>query len=336
MRIIYLIFMFLFSITNAQEITFISKTTNRPLSNILVFDKRGNVITKSNINGIINKENLTKEDYYLLSHGNSITDTLKVADLGKNTFYISDKVIEIKPIYLEKKEGVKEYYIKGYFITYVLMNKKFNCYADGIITYKINKQENKVENEYVNQYRVFTLKNAEQKYKSVASFDLKMQMKLPKLDASENIKAVMNNERYSFSENNHENEEISLIKKNIESMNLSFLGFQMNNFSREIYANYLPGASVKNYPFNYLNKFSNTTRFSMKHKSEENNNDIVLYTEFIPISYEYIKPKDDVSFSKNKSSYQEPYWQDSNFPHTIGLFSSFFKNDIEEQKNARK
>jgi hypothetical protein len=119
-------------------------------------------------------------------------------------------------------------------------------------------------------------------------------------------------------------------------MNVNFLGFQMNNFSREIFANYLSGASLKNYPFNYLNKFSNTIRFSMKHKSEENNNDVVLYTEFIPISYEYVKPKDDIGFSKNKSSYQESYWQDSNFPNTIDIFSSFFKNDIEEQKNAKK
>ena len=336
MRIFYLIFMLLFSIANAQEVKFISKTSNKPLANVLVFDKNGNVVTKTDINGVINKEELTKEDFYLLSHENIITDTLRLEDLEMNSFYISDKIVEIKPIVLEKKDELKEYYIKGYFITYVLMNKKFNCYADGIITYKINKQESKIENEYLEQYRVFTLKDADQKYKKVASFDLKTQMKLPKLEAVENIKAVMDNGKYSFSENKQESEKISLTKKNIESMNVNFLGFQMNNFSREIFANYLSGASLKNYPFNYLNKFSNTIRFSMKHKSEENNNDVVLYTEFIPISYEYVKPKDDIGFSKNKSSYQESYWQDSNFPNTIDIFSSFFKNDIEEQKNAKK
>ena len=336
MRILYLTFMLLFSVANAQDVKFISKTTNKPLANVLVFDKNGNVITKSDINGVINKNELTKDNYFLISHENIITDTLKLADLEKSSFYISDKIVEIKPIVLEKKEEVKEYYIKGYFITYVLMNKKFNCYADGIITYKINKQENKIENEYIEQYRVFTLKDANQKYNSVASFDFKTLMKLPKLEAAESIKAVMNNDKYSFSENKNENEEISLTKKNIESMNMNFLGFQMYNFSREIYVNYISEASLKNYPFNYLNKFSNTIRFSMKHKSEENNNDIVLYTEFIPVSYIYNKPKDDVSFSKNKSSYQESYWQDSNFPNTIDIFSSFFKNDIEEQKNAKK
>ena len=336
MRIICLLFILSFSIIKAQEIKFISKTTKKSLANVLVFDKNGNVITKSDINGVINKNELTKDNYFLISHENIITDTLKLADLEKSSFYISDKIVEIKPIVLEKKEEVKEYYIKGYFITYVLMNKKFNCYADGIITYKINKQENKIENEYIEQYRVFTLKDANQKYNSVASFDFKTLMKLPKLEAAESIKAVMNNDKYSFSENKNENEEISLTKKNIESMNMNFLGFQMYNFSREIYVNYISEASLKNYPFNYLNKFSNTIRFSMKHKSEENNNDIVLYTEFTPISYEYTKPKDEVSFSKNKSSYRESYWKDNSFPNIISLFSSFLKNDIEEQKNARK
>ena len=44
--------MLLFSIVNAQEIKFISKTTNKPLANVLVFDKNGNVLTKNLIGKI--------------------------------------------------------------------------------------------------------------------------------------------------------------------------------------------------------------------------------------------------------------------------------------------
>ena len=105
MRILYLTFMLLFSVANAQDVKFISKTTNKPLANVLVFDKNGNVITKSDINGVINKNELTKDNYFLISHENIITDTLKLADLEKSSFYISDKIVEIKPIVLEKKEG---------------------------------------------------------------------------------------------------------------------------------------------------------------------------------------------------------------------------------------
>lgn len=67
MRIFYLIFMLLFSIANAQEVKFISKTSNKPLANVLVFDKNGNVVTKTDINGVINKEELTKEDLLTFS-----------------------------------------------------------------------------------------------------------------------------------------------------------------------------------------------------------------------------------------------------------------------------
>ena len=52
MRTFYLIYILLFSIVNAQEIKFISKTTNKPLANILVFDKNGNVLTKNLIGKI--------------------------------------------------------------------------------------------------------------------------------------------------------------------------------------------------------------------------------------------------------------------------------------------
>ena len=52
MRTFYLIYILLFSIVNAQEIKFISKTTNKPLANILIFDKNGNVLTKNLIGKI--------------------------------------------------------------------------------------------------------------------------------------------------------------------------------------------------------------------------------------------------------------------------------------------
>ena len=93
MRTFYLIYILLFSIVNAQEIKFISKTTNKPLANILIFDKNGNLITKSDINGLINKEEFTKEDYYLVSHENIITDTLKLANLENKALLSSGVLI---------------------------------------------------------------------------------------------------------------------------------------------------------------------------------------------------------------------------------------------------
>lgn len=330
-------FLLSFAIMSAQKITLISKATNKALPNVLVFDKEGNIITKSAVDGTIDRRDVSKEDYYLLSHNNVITDTLKIKDLSKDSFVVSDKMIDIKPIVLEKKEGVKEYFLKGYFISYVLMNGKLNCYSDGIIIYKIDKQENKVGSSYISQYRAFTLKDPQQKFKSVGSFDLKTQMKVPQIEILENLQDVIKTDKYALSENSGQNfEELSLIRKNIDSKEVNFLGYSMTNFSREINCNYMNGAEIKNYPFSYLDKFSNTTRFNMKHKSEDKFNDITLFTEFYPISISYSKPTDDVSFSKNKSNYREAYWEDSYFPKTLELFSSFFKKDLEEQKNTGK
>lgn len=338
MKRFFLLLVCLMSVAvSSQKIKVISKTTKKPLSNVLVFDKNGSLITKSDIDGAISKEALSKESYYLLSYENVITDTLKSSDLEKNEFYISDKIVDIEPIVLERKESVEEFYIKGYFVSYVLLNKKFNCYSDGIVTYKINKEDNSVGSEYVEQYRVFTLKdNSDLKWKNVASFDFKMLMKLPNLDTAANLKNYIESDKYSFAEKTGESEEINLTLKNIEDKETKFFGIIMDNVSREVYINYLSGASTENYPFNYLNKFSNTSGLNMKHKSEDNNNEIVLYTEFIPIQVAYSKPENEVNFSKNKSNYKESYWQNEYFPNVINLFNSFFKDDIEEQPNAHK
>lgn len=335
----YSLFVFLFigSLFTAQKISLISNSTKKPLANVFVFDKEGNLITTSDAEGTISKEDISKDSFYLLSYDNMITDTLKVKNLSEDRFIVSDKIVNIKPIVLAKKEYAKDYYLTGYFVSYVLMNKKLNCYSDGVVVYKINKAENKVSNDYVTQYRVYTLKDPQQKFKSVASFDLKMQMKIPQVDKLEKFETYHKNEKLIFNKmTNQEYEDILISTKAPEKKEVNFLGFSMNDFSHKINASFISGASLKNYPYNYLNKYTNSVIFSMKHKSEEKYNEILIYTEFIPISSSETKPEDYVNFSKGKSNYKNKYWEDAYFPKTLSLFNSFYKSDLEEQENNAK
>lgn len=82
MRTFYLIYILLFSIVNAQEIKFISKTTNKPLANVLVFDKNGNVLTKNLIGKIASS--LTQLVYSL----RFLKMILKNKKITENSFYI--------------------------------------------------------------------------------------------------------------------------------------------------------------------------------------------------------------------------------------------------------
>ena len=72
----------MFSIVNAQEIKFISKTTNKPLANVLVFDKNGNVLTKNLIGKIASS--LTQVVYSL----RFLKMILKNKKITENSFYI--------------------------------------------------------------------------------------------------------------------------------------------------------------------------------------------------------------------------------------------------------
>ena len=74
--------MLLFSVANAKDIKFISKTTNKPLANVLVFDKNGNVLTKNLIGKIASS--LTQLVYSL----RFLKMILKNKKITENSFYI--------------------------------------------------------------------------------------------------------------------------------------------------------------------------------------------------------------------------------------------------------
>ena len=82
MRILYLTFMLLFSVANAQDVKFISKTTNKPLANVLVFDKNGNVLTKNLIGRITVSPTLLAYSLRFLKM------ILKNKKITENSFYI--------------------------------------------------------------------------------------------------------------------------------------------------------------------------------------------------------------------------------------------------------
>lgn len=72
----------------------------------------------------------------------------------------------------------------------------------------------------------------------------------------------------------------------------------------------------------------------LKHKSEQNYNQIILYNNFYPTELDFSNNNDieSVKFDKEKSNYKTQYWQDTSFPNMQTIFSSFFKDDLKEQE----
>lgn len=326
----YLIFLFSFSYSFSQNLTFLSEETKEKLPNVLVIDKKGNVITVSDKNGNIKKE-LLKDDYYTISY-NNITDSLNVKDISGDFFIISDKITEIKPLLLSKK-NTKHFFISGYFISYVLMNGEINSYSDGIISYKIDKIKNKSLNYYISQYRVFTLKPSKIKLRDTETFNLKAQMSVPELDVLQNLNDFIknNNGQYKISKK----DETIILEKDNRDAEINFWGYQMRNFSGTLKINYSSGHNYIDFPFNNIKYFERLRKYSLRHKKEESFNDIVIYTMFYPTNILDKKPENTVRFNKNKSYYINEFWKSPNFPIENNMIDNYDKSKLEEQRNSK-
>jgi hypothetical protein len=75
----------------------------------------------------------------------------------------------------------------------------------------------------------------------------------------------------------------------------------------------------------------------LKHKSEPDYNQIILYNNFYPSELNFSNDDyiEKVKFDKENSNYKTQYWQEPSFPNMQTIFSSFFKDDLKEQQNKK-
>ncbi|WP_235815385.1 hypothetical protein [Chryseobacterium sp. Hurlbut01] len=75
----------------------------------------------------------------------------------------------------------------------------------------------------------------------------------------------------------------------------------------------------------------------LKHKSEPNYNQVIVYRNFYPTEIDFSDNNDvaKVKFNKDNSNYNNNYWKDESFPNMQTIFSSFFKEDLKEKENKK-
>ena len=105
---------------NAQTVTFISRTTNKPLPKVSIFGKDGSIIAYSDIDGKIDR-NLIKPDQekFQLIYDNFSIATLSYADFEKEVIKVDDKIRDIEPVVIKNNKPAKYVFVKGNFNAYV-------------------------------------------------------------------------------------------------------------------------------------------------------------------------------------------------------------------------
>lgn len=146
-----------FVISNAQ-IKIIDNNTHNPISNVKIFSKEGRILTFSNMEGILNISNINfpKNDSIEIYHSNYISQKMTWNFLVKEPeIYLNpDPVTKLEEVVLTAKKP--EYLLlRGYFISYQIIDDVALSFSDGIIEYYINLNKEKVIDTRIIESRTF-------------------------------------------------------------------------------------------------------------------------------------------------------------------------------------
>lgn len=330
-----LLFVLLLNFLNAQTITFVSEKTNTPLPKVSVFGKDGSVLAFSDIDGKIDKKLLTPDqEKFQLVYDNFPVAKLSYSDFDKNIIKINDRVKDIETVVIKNNKPAKYVFIKGNFNTYVTVNNKLNCYADGIVTYIFDNKTKKLKSTNIEQYRIYRLKEAGTEKKQVGLWDYGSSLEVPKMKNVGNIDDYKKkNIKYKELKSEHK-DEVELSGEYLQEKEFALFGYRFFDV-RGILNIAFEKDSEKT--LRDLLEYNEIRFLKLKHKSEPNYNQIISYINFYSTELDF-KNDDDidkVKFDTDNSNYSTKFWQNSSFPNMQTIFSSFFKDDLKELENKK-
>jgi hypothetical protein len=333
--LILVLFVLAFQIFNAQTITFISEKTNKPLPKISVFGKDGSILAYSDIDGKIDKQSLKPDqEKFQIVYDNISVATLSYADLNKEVIKINDRIKDIETVVIKNNKPAKYIFVKGNFNTYVTVNNKLNCYADGIVTYIFDNKTKKLKSSNIEQYRVFRLEDVKFEKKQTAMWDYDSTMDIPDMKEIGNILDYKQKNTVMKELKGEQKDQIEITGAALQKKEFALFGYRFFDIKSTLNISY-EKASKKT--LRDLLEFNEVDFIKLKHKTEPNYNQLVYYANFYPTELDLKNDKkiEDVDFDKDISYYTTKYWEDPSFPNMQNVFSSFFKGDLKEQENKK-
>lgn len=330
-----LLFILILNFFEAQTITFISERSNKPLPKVSVFGKDGSILAYSDIDGKIDKQSLKPEqEKFQLIYNNASVATLSYADFDKDVIKIIDNVKDIEAVVIKNTKPAKYIILKGNFNSYVTVNSKLNCYTDGIVTYIFDNKTKKLKSTNVEQYRVYRLMDPKFEKKQTAMWDYDATLDVPDMKEVGNILEFKRKNSVIKELKGESKDQIEITGEALQKKEFALFGYRFFDMKSILNASY---EKASNKTLRDLLEFNEIGFIKLKHKSEPDYNQLVLYTNFYPTEFSFSNENDieKVKFNTDYSNYKTQFWQDPNFPNMQNIFSSFFKNDLKEQQNKK-
>lgn len=319
----------------SQSITFVSQKTNLPIPKVSVFNKDGNIVAYSDIDGKIEASALKQgEENFKLVYENLALAELSYAEINKDVVKLNDRVKEIEQVVIKKTKAAKYLLIKGNFNAYVTLNNKLNCYVDGVATYVFDNKNKKVKDIKVEQYRIFRLENASNDKRETNSWDYNSFLDLPALKHAGNLEKYDNGKIKVKELKMPTKDEIEIRGEALQEKELALFGYRI--FDIRGIANFSFEKDSKKLLRDF-NEYNEVTFAKLKHKTEPEYNQVITYKNFYPTELDF-SDKDNVTevkYNRNQSNYATKYWEDASFPNMQTIFSSFFKEELKEKENVK-
>lgn len=334
-QLLSLLFVLLLNFVSAQTTTFLSEKTNQPLPKVSVFGNDGSIVAHSDIDGKIERKTLTpSQEKFQLVYENISLGTFSFAELDKDVVKLNDRVKDIEAVVIKNNKPAKYVLVKGNFNAYVTLNNKLNCYVDGIVTYVFDNKTKKVKSTNIEQYRIFRLEGAKNEKKETGSWDYNAFLDLPALKNVGNIAEYKNKKATIKELKGNTKDEIEITGSALQEKELALFGYRLYDIKGIMNHSYDKGSQKTLRDFLESNEIS---FIKLKHKSEPNYNQVIVYKNFHPTELDFSDNNDveKLKFNKNISQYKTNYWEDASFPNMQTIFSSFFKEDLKEKENKK-
>ncbi len=334
-QLLSLLFILLFNYISAQTTTFLSEKTNQPLPKVSVFGKDGSILAYSDIDGKIERKNITlSNEKFQLVYENLLLGTFSYTELDKDIVKLNDRVKDIEAVVIKSSKPAKYALVKGNFNGYVTLNNKLNCYVDGIVTYVFDNKTNKVKSTNIEQYRIFRLEGAKNEKKEMSSWDYNSFLELPKLKSVGNIEEYKQKNTKVKELKSTSKDEIEITGEALQEKELAFFGYRFFDIRGIVNISYEKNSKKT---LRDLLESNEIAFIKLKHKSEADYNQVIIYRNFYPAEINFSDSNDviKVKYDKNISQYTTNYWLDPAFPNMQIIFSSFFKEDLREKENKK-
>lgn len=314
----------------SQTVRIISSENNSPIEGIVLINKAGEYLGKTNVNGEM-EESLTKNiDLLILNHPFILTDTLFVNKIVDGKYKVKT-VKEVKIPEVNIVASNKDFIVvKGYFNSFVTNNSEFNIFVDGIIEYVFDRKTGKYKTEIINEYRSFILEKKGYNVKEISSFVFDTLIEIPKVSL---INSVSNLDK-GFKKDYDEAKDLSRYtysKSKFSDEDFKFLGYVFKDSSRE-YNITIDGENPKP---NRLSSFTSTAKVLLKHKSETDFSKIVITDNFYPTEV-YFRNKNElekgVKFNRKTSRFKTKYWE-QDYASLFDYLSKQFKESFKQKEN---